>query len=400
MINMKILLIETEYTGHHIALYLNSLVDNLLSKNHEITILTNKKAKHYPAFSYIRKKNIKILYLDDYKLFNRPNYFSILLNQIILFYKIKNKFYNNKEFDHIYFNTFSVIDKAISLLGSPFKKSLKFSGLMPSISIHKKFNFTEFLFYKNYINKFLFRKFLKIDNLKKVFIPDIQFFRYAKKNIDFNQKIHLSYDFGFFDEKINAQKTYLKSFKYFKNKLDKNKIYILVYGSIRYEKGLQYLLKALSLLDKKNRINLIIAGKQDILTENNINYYKNLSKLKDKLKIYNFFISKKLENYFFKKCDYVWTGYTKNYHGSSAVFFLSSQFFKPVITSNHGLINYYNKKFKIGYSVEIDNIKKIKKLLESIHNRPNRFKIKNFTIINKNHNQKKFSDNICSKIFS
>ena len=76
--------------------------------------------------------------------------------------------------------------------------------------------------------------------------------------------------------------------------------------------------------------------------------------------ILDYFIPKKLETFLFKISHYVWTGYTKNYSGSSAVYFLSSVYFKPVISSNHGLINFYNKKYKNGFSVEIDNVNKIK----------------------------------------
>ena len=56
---MNILLIETEPEGHHISLYLNSIVDKLISHNHKVTILTTKKTKDYPTFSYIKKKKNK-----------------------------------------------------------------------------------------------------------------------------------------------------------------------------------------------------------------------------------------------------------------------------------------------------------------------------------------------------
>ena len=395
---MNILLIETEHSGHHISLYLNSIVDKLISKNHKITILTNKKVKYFPSFSYLRKKNIKILYLRNYKVFNRSNYLSILLNQIILYFRIKEKLNNNYKFDYIYFNTLSVIDKALSLFGSPFKQT-KFSGLMPSINFHKSSKLNEFFFYKSFINKILFKKCLTIKNLEKIFVPDIEFLKYANKNLNPKKKVCISYDFGFFDEKINSSKSKKivpkKIVKQFKN----NKTYILIYGSIRYEKGLHYLLKAFSLINKNHNINLIIAGKQDKFTKNYINYYKKLDNLKNKLLIYDHFISKNFEDYLFKKSSYIWTGYTKNYHGSSAVFFLSSKYFKPVITSNHGLINYYNKKFKIGFSCKINNIGDILKLLRFIQNKPRKISKKNFFLANKNHNQKKFSDNIYNNIF-
>ena len=37
---MKILLIETEAAGHHISLYLNSIVDELILMNYKVSLLT------------------------------------------------------------------------------------------------------------------------------------------------------------------------------------------------------------------------------------------------------------------------------------------------------------------------------------------------------------------------
>ena len=387
---MKILLIETEPGGHHVSLYLNSLVDKLMSKKHEVTILTNKQTKNSKSFSYIKKKKVKIFFLDNYKIFSRSNYFTILLNQFILFYEIKKKINYNK-FDHIYFNTFSVIDKAIAILGPPFIKT-KFSGLIPSANLYKNFSLNNLIYYKNLINKFLFNRVLKLKNLENIFIPDNKFVNYVK-NKNFSKKVKFSYDFGHFNEGKQSDYSY-KIPLILKNK-PKNKIFILVYGSIRYEKGIQYLLKAISSSNKLKKISLIIAGKQDQFSKKCIEYYKKNNLLNNKLIILDYFIPKKLETFLFKISHYVWTGYTKNYSGSSAVYFLSSVYFKPVISSNHGLINFYNKKYKNGFSVEIDNVNKIKKLLYNLAYKPKKIDKKKFLLINKTHNQEKFSDNIC-----
>ena len=160
----------------------------------------------------------------------------------------------------------------------------------------------------------------------------------------FQKKVKFSFDFGYFNEGKESNSS-LKIPLILKNK-PKNKIFILVYGSIRYEKGIQYLLKAISLSNQLEKISLIIAGKQDQFSKKCIKYYKKIISLKNKLIILDYFIPKKLEIFLFKISHYVWTGYTKNYSGSSAVYFLSSVYFKPVISSNHGLINFYNKKYK------------------------------------------------------
>jgi len=397
---MKILLIETEPTGHHVSLYLNALVDKFLLKGFKITILTSFKSKNFPTFNNLKKKNVKIVYLKNYIKLNPKNYLSIMINQIKLYFLIKNKFKKINKFDHIYLNTFTVIDKAISIFGSPFKDT-KFSGLFPTLKFNYKEKFFSFAKLKNILNKIFFNRILKLKGLHKVFIPDPIFIKYSKNNILNYNKIYLSYDFGFFPKKkqfsSNKQIINDKLLSIFKNK---NNYVILAYGSIRYEKGIQFLLRAVKDFSFQKNLKIIIAGKQDNYTYNLINNYKKDKTLKDILISLNYFISDEIENYLFKKTDIVWTGYTRNYHGSSAVFFLSSKYKKPVITSNHGLINEYNKKYKIGFRVEINDIKKIQKLLIKILSSTKQIKIKNFDNLNNTHNADRFSKNIFKNLIN
>ena len=53
---MKILLIETEAAGHHISLYLNSIVDELIWLNYKVSLLTFNNVRNHPSLNYIKKK--------------------------------------------------------------------------------------------------------------------------------------------------------------------------------------------------------------------------------------------------------------------------------------------------------------------------------------------------------
>ena len=78
-------------------------------------------------------------------------------------------------------------------------------------------------------------------------------------------------------------------------------------------------------------------------------------------------------------------------------FFLSGKYEKPIISSNHGLISMYNKKYKTGYTVEINNIKKIEKVLTRVISSNIKINYTNFKILNRRHNSEKFSNTIvCS----
>jgi len=89
-----------------------------------------------------------------------------------------------------------------------------------------------------------------------------------------------------------------------------------------------------------------------------------------------------------------WTGYTKDFYGSSGVYFLSSINFRPVISSNHGAIGWYSRKYKIGYSIDLTNRKKLINLLNKIINFNKRTNY-DFNQVNSRHNFKNFGNNIC-----
>ena len=101
------------------------------------------------------------------------------------------------------------------------------------------------------------------------------------------------------------------------------------------------------------------------------------------------------EKIVFKACDLVWTGYTKDFYGSSGVYFLSSLNHRPVICSNHGSIGWYAKKYKIGISLDLSNKIKLVKALNKLTN----IKIKDYKFdkVNSQHNFRKFGQQITEK---
>ena len=387
---MKILLIETEAAGHHISLYLNSIVDELILMNYKVSLLTFNNVRNHPSLNYIKKKNVEIIYMSDLKNIKTNNFISIIKSQFKLYFTIKRKIKNLKKFDLIYLNTFTVFDKAISLFGSPFGNT-RFIGLFPTIKFYINKDKGFFSLIKNFINYYLFLRLLKIRTLKKVFVPDPNFIKYSNKNINIKNKIKNSIDFGFFNKKKQSTTKKLPKLE----KKDKKIIYILVYGSIRFEKGIQHLLNALSEFDKREKFKIIIAGRQDKYTQEIIKYYSKTKNFNKIIVTYNKFIKDSFEKLLFNKCDYVWTGYTKNYFGSSAVFFLAAKYKKPVITSDHGLISYFNRMYKIGKSIKIDDISATKTFLKSLIKKRITISNKNYEKILRIHNQKTFSQNIC-----
>ena len=89
---MNIVLIELEHRGHHISLYLKSIIYEMLLRGHSLTIITTIVAKKTGIFNFLKKKNIKFFYVDKIEYPKKSNLFYLLKFQINNFYIIKKIF--------------------------------------------------------------------------------------------------------------------------------------------------------------------------------------------------------------------------------------------------------------------------------------------------------------------
>ena len=386
---MKILLIELETKGHHITSYLKSIINNLQKNNHEIYLLTTSpENKEIIDF----KNKVKIFYVKKNKKIDSNNYFDLFFFQFKNYFKIKKRFrklLKSYKFDRVYLNNIDHFDKVLSIFGSPFRK-IFFYGLFlnPKISHYKKFNIFNFI--KISIYKCLFNRILDIKTLKKVFIVNPLCYKQISKSR--LKKIKLLNEIGTFSYKNKIFLTKNNCKKFFNIK--KTSFVILVYGAIREEKELIYLINVIKKYYYNCDVKIIIAGQQDDYTKKILreNVYNDI--VRKKFLVINKYINERLEQMLFKSSDLIWPGYSKNFNGSSGVYFLSGMNKVPVITSNHGLIYWYNKRYRIGKSTDLRTPNKVRKVFNYfIKNR--RINLNNeFKRINNIHNSDNFSKQI------
>jgi glycosyltransferase involved in cell wall biosynthesis len=353
---MKFLIVEPQCDGHYMVLYIKFIIRALSKKKCQLIILTSKKATEHIAFQIITKenKNIKVEYLDYFEPKNKST-ISLIFYQIKLFFSIKKKFRElNKiyNFDHVFINSLDHFDKAMSVFGDPFEKTL-FSGIF----VNPKFHFTNFNLGNagryNMLSLILFKRLLSFSNLKKIFSNDIFFINYTK-NFDFNYKVEFLQEpreFSHYFTKSDAQK------KLF---LPQKLIYLLVYGALKKSKGITELINAFVQEKINPKIRIILAGKQDkeISDFIKLDYINDLIN-KKKIFIFNKFQSDEEESLLFCAASIVWVGYQKNFPFLSGVLYQAAIKKLPIIASNQGIIGWMNKKYKLGYSIDIDNPKNI-----------------------------------------
>tara|TARA_B110000483_G_scaffold190766_1_gene226486 strand:- start:119 stop:1309 length:1191 start_codon:yes stop_codon:yes gene_type:complete len=392
---MTILLIELETKGHHVSSYLRSIVLDLINKKKKIILLTSRDIKKNAYFSFF-EKHTKLIFINKINYPKKNNFFSLIAFQFNNYKIIKKKYdqlRKNEKINHIYINTLDFLDKPLSILGSPFGKT-KFSGLYLNPKFYIKYNilFTNLIKSKLYL--FLFRKILKINELSNIFMVDPLCVRFLNRTKSYNhKKIIAINDLGSSNKIKNLKLTKSECRKILK--ISNNNFIILVYGYIRKNKSLDELLNVINHLKTVKPVKILIVGKRDEYIKK---YLKraihNDRKLASKIIDINRYSDDMFEKIVFKASDLTWTGYTKDFYGSSGVYFLSSINFRPVISSNHGAIGWYSRKYKIGYSIDLTNKKKLINLLNKIINFNKRINY-DFNQVNSRHNFKNFGSNIC-----
>lgn len=243
---------------------------------------------------------------------------------------------------------------------------------------------------KNYFLRIIFLILILNKKLINVFLVDKLYEKKLKNKNFFKKKIVAVNDFSLLNDNY-----------YFKINTSKKKI-ILIFGSIKFNKGIYELLNFFKTYTKNN-IKILIVGKQNYdvkLFVNNFLYRNPL--LKKKILVINkyFKCDSSYINYF-KRADYVWVGYSNNFFGSSGVFFSACKMRKPVIINSKGLVYWYNKKYKVGYSLNFSSHKSLNLFFNSIDNGTiKKIDKKKFDFVNRKHSSDNFSKIIADKILA
>lgn len=351
---MRCLIIEPECDGHYIVLYIKFIIRILSKKKIEIVLLTSNQSKNHTSLKIIKKENPKIeIEYFEYEKPKKYNTFYLIFHQIRLYFLIKKSFIKiskKYDFDRIFLNSIDHFDKALAIFGNPFNLT-PFSGIFVNPKFHLKYSKLGNAGRFNLLASFLFKKLLEIKNLKEILTNDPFFIEYLKK------KKYLNY----------KKLTFLaepREFNFnFKNKIAKkllnlpvNSIVTLVYGSLKFSKGILELLDVL-LCDKiSKKIIVILAGHQNLEITKILKdpIYQELIN-KKKLFIYKGFQDEKNEALLFSAANIIWVGYQKNFPFLSGVLYQAAIKNVPIIASSHGIIGNMNKKYKLGCSVNIND---------------------------------------------
>lgn len=389
----NVLIIEVEHRGHHFISYLKNIVKELQHKKVKCYLITTSKAVKSIEFNYFKKSinnNIKIFTLSDKFNITRQGKLSILLFQLIIYFKIKflikELISKKNNFDLIYLNTLDHFEKIFCIFG-PFVKSIPIVCILLNI----KFHFQEIIHKRRskitWIYSFLFKRLLRFKNIKKVIVLDELFVKYLKKKkFSYKKKITLLPEFGEI-KKLNDKKYLRKIFKIPK----KNKV-MLIYGVINNVKGIKEAIHSLLLHNQIQNLSVMIVGKQDTTIKKFLkkNEIKNLINNK-KIIIIDHFINEKKEREIFAVSDFGWAGYVYGSQSSSGFLVHACSAGLPIISNNNSLTSHHVRKNKLGICIDPFNYKNTNRAVKKfIYMNDYKKYVKNCSIFAKKRTKKKF----------
>ena len=388
-------IVELFNTGHRVNLYLDLNVKAAIQAGFNVEIYTSESAYVSEEFKVFRTNhpNIKITALPSPWLnesIPTRNIFRLLICQSMRVIEIKKTLNFNKK-SRIVFNTFDDFVFGFWLFPKNDNFFLKTIFVSPKMRSIQGIRIKKI---KNILMTVLFYFACKRFNTKNgILIIDELFDSYINSSKilrNTRSQVFLINDVGESsgkDRQIDRHK-------------DKNKLSILVYGSLTLRKGIKPLLLSVAQEKFNFDIEIILAGNPNAEVLEFLDGYK--AEHNVAITTHLSFISHELESRLFNECDIVWLGYLKKFISSSGVLYQAWSAEKPVIACNHGLIGSRVKNQNGGITVDVDNLVQIKNAISLLGKKDNEYeKLKlNAKLAGQNYTKAAFIKSLTNTIYA
>lgn len=369
MLEKKLLIVEPEHTGHHMAHYLRHQLRAFVSKGWRVALLTTPEATDSHSFR-IAFENLE----HEVQIFTssllskgtarKPS--ALIIRELISWINLRKAFREVSvcfKPQIVYVPSIDWIGKIIGILGSPFG-NLEFLAMYISPKHHRSQLGLGTAARSDQLYNWLFRRFLSIKTLKKVYVIDEYFYSFAvSKYKSLKGKLIYVPDFGTLDgERSREQCRRALRFS------EKEKV-VLVYGALNSRKGVKELLSAMLSVQGIEQPTLLLAGSPSPDIASLLENTEFLS-LRQRRKLVTRFFFHDLDQEYevFKAADFIWLGYVQNFYGSSGVLYQSVVARVPVIAMKDGIIGKIVRRYNLGFTIDSQSIADIKDALVKIQN--------------------------------
>lgn len=343
----KLVIVEPFATGHHISLYLRSLLLKMVVNNHfDVVLITTSNVLKSAVYSNLCKEIRPFVFevieinIDLYSKSQILRFVKSFNFRCSVHHEVVSRFPNAI----VYWNTLDFVSKTFWLIPK-FNQRSKYYGLQ-----------------------------MKEGNLSRLLssgvgnIPILKLYAFFVKRMGFENIAMIDVRlFSQVERLVTGRITYIGDPTNFTPKKDtdivepiiagKEVVNILVFGSITRRKGIHDLKDLLTGFKYDCRFKITIAGSvsKSFLADLNV-LVQGLRYNDIQVKVINQWVSNDEERHLFDQADLIWVAYDKKFTGSSGVLFSACAMGKPVIARNSGYISYLVEKYSIGIVCNFDDL--------------------------------------------
>ena len=352
---LKILFVEPEATGHHMASYLRQICSEAAGRGWELHLLTTRDAMAHPAFSAVQVACGGTLGVHRMRRGDggagRQNPAWLLAMQLRQFRALWFGFRQVLEAvvpDVVYVNDLGQCDKAMALLGSPFGAA-PLVGMLFSIRFHyHEVGVVAPHRGRDRILRLLFHRLLGTKTLRAVLSNDPSLAEFADRGY-FNcwEKIIVVPELGTVSGAVSREEARRHL------GIGDQQVVVLLYGSLERRKGLSELLRAVADTACPQNVVVVIAGQRNGGFED-CSSGEWLASLKDQERIVELrgFLDEEAEARCFRAADVVWLGY-RGFYAISGVLIQAATVGAPVLSCLEGVVGWMVRRHGLGLSVDV-----------------------------------------------
>jgi glycosyltransferase involved in cell wall biosynthesis len=363
----RVLLAEPAAGGHHFNAYVRFAVRAMLLRGWQVALLTTDSARAHPAFALLQQEFGGSLrcYAMPHPKVGSTRRFSQAQGQLAYWKALRRGFRAcRSEFrpDCVLITTMDGVDKAISILGSPFSRT-RFFGIMIGLSHHWANAGLRAARSKDRVNSALFRRLLAVSGLRGVMSIDPTLLEFSQGLSDTaRSRLFPIPDPG---EVIPIDRH--ASRKHFGIRDDE--FVILIYGEISLRKSIEGLANAWLELPNElsKRLRLVCAGvwRDEARNALRASRYGRLWQTGQLVAI-DEFVDQPTESRLFAAADALWCAYAPGFLKPSAVLSQAASAGIPIIGSRGGLIGRIVQTHALGPTVDSGNASECAEALKKL----------------------------------
>lgn len=347
---LRLLVFEPHAVGHRMILWLRNIVKEAVRRRWAIHIVTTTAALDHPAY-----KLLSLEYGNHFTVSTMPavespsparsiqNLLRSQFQQFRAFARAYRKIRDHVQPDVIFVNSFITFDKAMGMLGSPFKGTPLVGMLLGVKFHHRSMGITGSGSRNDWFYQKLFGRLLRTTGLAAVLVMDPALIPYVEQRpLKRSHKIKYVPDVAHLSG--NATRKAARQML----GIHDHQVVVLVYGSLSERKGVKSLLNSLRHLERTSDVVILLVGTQDAPTQRLL-AGKEMVALSNAgtLKVIEGFVDDECEYAAFKAADIAWLGY-QGFYGVSGVLLQAGLASLPVIACKQGMIGWLVERHGLG----------------------------------------------------